>query len=74
VWSEGVKTGEMYGRLTAQHVDKYMRQRKVYGWVEILKGGRTCIRLFIVMRPLGGRGLLICVRVKDHINQRLREH
>jgi hypothetical protein len=41
VWSEGVKTGEMYGRLTAQHGYTCMRQREVYGWVERFKGEWT---------------------------------
>jgi len=37
----GVKTGRIFGRLTAQHGANCKKQRSVYEWVERLKGGLT---------------------------------
>jgi len=32
-WSEGVKSGEIYGRMTVRCCDTCMSQRSVYEWV-----------------------------------------
>jgi hypothetical protein len=34
-----VKTDEISGKMTVQYGDNFMRQRKVYEWVEIFRGG-----------------------------------
>jgi hypothetical protein len=40
--SEGMKTGDIYGMLV-QYGDNCMSQRKLCGWEERFKGGRTGI-------------------------------
>jgi len=41
LWSEGVKTGEIYGRMTVQYGDNCRGQSKVLEWVGRFKGGQT---------------------------------
>lgn len=41
LWSEGVKTGKIYRRVTVQYGDNCMSQWQVYEWVARLKGRRT---------------------------------
>jgi hypothetical protein len=43
LWSEGVKTGEIYGRMSVQYGDNCMRRREVYVWVERFGGGRRSV-------------------------------
>jgi len=41
LWAEGLKPVEIHRRTLAQYGQSTMSQRKVYGWVERFKSGRT---------------------------------
>jgi len=41
LWAEGVKPVEIHRRMLAQYGQSTVSQRKVYGWVERFKSGRT---------------------------------
>jgi len=41
LWAEGAKPVEILRRMLAQYGQSTMSQRKVYGWVERFKSGRT---------------------------------
>ena len=41
VWAEGAKPVEIHRRVLAQYGQSTMSQRKVYGWTERFKSGRT---------------------------------
>jgi len=41
LWAEGAKAVEIHRRILAQYGQSTMSQRKVYGWVERYKSGRT---------------------------------
>jgi hypothetical protein len=43
LWSESMKTDEIYGRMTVQYGDNCMNQRQVYEWLKWFKGGRTSV-------------------------------
>ena len=41
LWAEGMKPVEIHRRMLDQYGQSTMSQRKVYGWVERFKSGRT---------------------------------
>lgn len=41
LWTEGVRTDTVDGRLAVQYGGDYMSQRRIYEWTEMLKGGWT---------------------------------
>jgi hypothetical protein len=41
LWSEGIKTSEIYGRMLAQYGKNCMAQKNLYEWVDRFKHGRT---------------------------------
>jgi hypothetical protein len=48
LWSEGVETDELYGRMATQYGDSYMNQRKVHGLLERLKGRLAIVSIMCV--------------------------
>jgi hypothetical protein len=43
LWSEGVKTSEIYRRMLAQYGEHCMAQKNVYEWMDRFKCGRTTL-------------------------------
>jgi hypothetical protein len=43
LWLEGVKPSKIHRRMSAQHRENYIVQRKVYQWVERFQNVRTSI-------------------------------
>jgi hypothetical protein len=56
--------------MTVQHGDNCMNQRVVYEWVEIFKEGRANI---VEDKHSDRSGSVVCVEVKQIINQRIRD-
>jgi hypothetical protein len=49
VLSEGVKIGEIHGRMAVQHGDNCKNQKIVYEWVEILeKVGEMWLTMYVL--------------------------
>jgi hypothetical protein len=48
LWSEGVETGEIYGRIDTQYGERCMIQWKVHGLVERFKGRLAIVSIMCV--------------------------
>jgi hypothetical protein len=70
LWSEGVKTGEVYGRTAVQYGGNYMSQSKVYEWVEGFKVGRSTVE----DTPSGWLKTETCVEIKEHLHQHIQDN
>jgi hypothetical protein len=68
--SEGVKTGEIYGRMTLQCGSNYISQENVYEWMERFEEWRTNDRYTRSEWP----PTITRVEVKELIDQRIRDN
>jgi hypothetical protein len=65
LWSDVVKTGEIYRRMIVCYVDNCMSQRKVCKWVKGCKGGQTSIPVDVCCAY---SYTVTCVEVKVYIS------
>jgi hypothetical protein len=65
----GVKVSELYGRITVQHGDNSVRQKKVYQYLERFKGA-----LKNYDDAFSGRISAACCDVKEQIDQCIRDN
>jgi hypothetical protein len=71
LWSDEVKTVEMYGTMTVQYGENCMNQRKVEEWVEGFTGWRESVVHDV---RYGRPSTVIRVDVTNHIDQRIRDN
>jgi len=64
LWAEGVNPEEIHRRMLAEYGHSTVSQRKVYGWVERFKSGRTRVT------DEGRSGRPSTSRTQDHKSSR----
>ena len=69
--SYGVKTSDVYGRMAFHCVDNYMRQTKIYEWMDRFKGCRTSTDDDVHSEQLS---TVPCVQVTEQIDQSIRDN
>lgn len=70
LWSQAVKTGEVYGIMRVHCGDNCMRHRNVYKWAKRSKGGQGNVDDALYGRP----SIMACAEIKDQTYQRIRDN
>ena len=71
LWSEGVKTSDIYRRMEVQYVDSCLSQERLYEWVERFQNGRQNVS---DEHPSGRPISVATETAKQQIKQRIRDY